>query len=42
MDYGIYSLGAILLFGGTLTMLMPEITAGYKYQTAAKATEAKA
>jgi MFS-type transporter involved in bile tolerance (Atg22 family) len=36
MDYGIYSLAVILLIGGSVTMLMPKVTAGYKYQKQAK------
>jgi MFS family permease len=33
MNYGSYSLVIILLLGGSVSMLMPKITAGYKYQT---------
>lgn len=36
MNYGIYSLTIILLIGGSVTMLMPKVTAGYKYQEQAK------
>ncbi len=36
MNYGIYSLAVILVIGGTVTMLMPKVTAGYKYQEQAK------
>jgi MFS family permease len=37
MNYGIYSLAGILIFGGCVMMLMPKVTAGYKYQAQAKA-----
>jgi MFS family permease len=36
MNYGIYGLAVILLVGGCLTMLLPKVTAGYKYQEEAK------
>lgn len=36
MNYGIYSLVVILVIGGSVTMLMPRVTAGYKYQEEAK------
>jgi MFS-type transporter involved in bile tolerance (Atg22 family) len=36
MDYGIYSLAVISVIGGAVTMLMPRVTAGYKYQEEAK------
>ena len=41
MNYGIYSLVAILILGGSVTMLMPRITAGYKYQAQTKAAKAQ-
>jgi MFS family permease len=37
VNYGVYSLAAILVLGGCITMLMPKITAGYKYQEQANA-----
>jgi hypothetical protein len=40
MNYGIYSLAVILVIGGSVTMLMPKVTAGYKYQEQAKAEKA--
>jgi sugar phosphate permease len=39
MNYGIYSLAAILVIGGSVTMLMPKVTAGYKYQEQATAAK---
>ena len=36
MDYGIYALAALVIIGGSLTMLMPKVTAGYKYQEGAR------
>jgi MFS family permease len=36
MNYGIYCLVGILILGGSITMLMPKVTSGYKYQTGAK------
>jgi MFS family permease len=39
MNYGIYSLAVILVIGGSVTMLMPKVTAGYKYQEQAKVAE---
>jgi MFS family permease len=36
MNYGIYGLAIILLIGGCITMLLPKVTAGYKYQEEAK------
>jgi MFS-type transporter involved in bile tolerance (Atg22 family) len=37
MNYGIYSLVAMLILGGSVTVLMPKVTAGYKYQAQTKA-----
>jgi sugar phosphate permease len=37
MNAGVYSLVVILILGGSVSMLMPKVTAGYKYQTRAKA-----
>jgi MFS-type transporter involved in bile tolerance (Atg22 family) len=39
MNYGIYSLAVILVIGGSVTMLMPKVTAGYKYQEQTKGAE---
>jgi MFS family permease len=36
MNYGIYSVAALLIIGGFVTMLMPKVTAGYQYQGQAK------
>jgi MFS family permease len=39
MNYGIYCVAVILVLGGLVTMLMPKVTAGYKYQDEAKAVK---
>jgi MFS-type transporter involved in bile tolerance (Atg22 family) len=39
MNYGIYSLAVILVIGGSVTMLMPKVTAGYKYLPKARAAD---
>jgi len=35
-DFGIYGLSAILIFGSCVTLLLPKITAGFKYHDEAK------
>jgi MFS family permease len=42
MTIGIDSLAITLLLGGAVTMLMPRVTAGYKYRTKAPTVTAKA
>jgi len=37
MTYGVYSLSAVLILGGIITMFLPKVTAGYKYKAEAKA-----
>ena len=32
MTYGVYSLSAVLILGGIITMFLPKVTAGYKYK----------
>jgi uncharacterized membrane protein YdfJ with MMPL/SSD domain len=41
MNYGIYSLVVILIFGGGVTMLLPKVTAGFQLKTAAKVVPAE-
>ncbi len=36
MDYGIYSLVIVLIFGAGITMLLPKVTAGFQVKAAAK------
>jgi hypothetical protein len=37
MNSGIFGLAVILIIGGAISMLMPKVCAGYKYQEEAKA-----
>ena len=37
MSYGIFSLAVLLIIGGFITMMMPKVTAGYRYKDEAKA-----
>jgi MFS family permease len=39
MNYGIYTLSALVMIGGSITMLLPKVTAGYKYQSQAEASK---
>jgi hypothetical protein len=39
MTYGVYSLSAVLILGGIITMFLPKVTAGYKYKAEAKAAD---
>ena len=37
MTYGVYSLCVVLVLGSMVTMLLPKVTAGYKYKVETKA-----